>query len=299
MDRKFTLSCCSTVDLPYSYMESRDIPVLFYTYVVDGREYDDDMGRDPEALPRFYGFLKDGKLPQTSQINVAAYTEFFEKLLDKGGDVLHIAFTSGQSGSVHNAFLAAEELKDRYPGQRLVVIDSLCSSSGYGLLVDYAADMRDEGKTLDEVAQWVLDNRNKVHHQFFSSDMTQFRRTGRVSGAAAAVATVLNICPIMRLDDKGAIKAYSKVRGKKKAVETTVDTMEQCARNGRDYDGKCFVCHSQCPEDARLMIEAVEERFPKLKGKIRLCDIGTIIGSHAGQGTVAVFFMGNERPHME
>lgn len=299
MDRKFTLSCCSTVDLPYSYMESRDIPVLFYTYVVDGREYDDDMGRDPEALPRFYGFLKEGKLPQTSQINVAAYTEFFEKLLDKGGDVLHIAFTSGQSGSVHNAFLAAEELKDRYPGQRLVVIDSLCSSSGYGLLVDYAADMRDEGKTLDEVAQWVLDNRNKVHHQFFSSDMTQFHRTGRVSGAAAAVATVLNICPIMRLDDKGAIKAYSKVRGKKKAVETTVDTMEQCARNGRDYDGKCFVCHSQCPEDARLVIEAVEERFPKLKGKIRLCDIGTIIGSHAGQGTVAVFFMGDERPHME
>ena len=299
MDRKFTLSCCSTVDLPYSYMESRDIPVLFYTYVVDGREYNDDMGRDPEALPRFYGFLKEGKLPQTSQINVAAYTEFFEKLLDKGGDVLHIAFTSGQSGSVHNAFLAVEELKDRYPGQRLVVIDSLCSSSGYGLLVDYAADMRDEGKTLDEVAQWVLDNRNKVHHQFFSSDMTQFHRTGRVSGAAAAVATVLNICPIMRLDDKGAIKAYSKVRGKKKAVETTVDTMEQCARNGRDYDGKCFVCHSQCPEDARLMIEAVEERFPKLKGKIRLCDIGTIIGSHAGQGTVAVFFMGNERPHME
>ena len=85
MDRKFTLSCCSTVDLPYSYMESRDIPVLFYTYVVDGREYDDDMGRDPEALPRFYAFLKEGKLPQTSQMNVAAYTEFFEKLLDKGG----------------------------------------------------------------------------------------------------------------------------------------------------------------------------------------------------------------------
>ena len=283
MERRFTLSCCSTVDLPYAYMESRDIPVLFYTYVVDGTEYDDDMGRDPQALPRFYRFLEEGKLPQTSQINVAAYTEFFEKLLDKGGDVLHIAFTSGQSGSVHNAFLAAEELKDRYPGQRLVVIDSLCSSSGYGLLVDYAADMRDEGKTLDEVAQWVLDNRNKVHHQFFSSDMTQFRRTGRVSGAAAAVATVLNICPIMRLDDKGAIKAYSKVRGKKKAVEITVDTMEQCAQGGRDYDGKCFVCHSQCPEDARLVIEAVEERFPRLKGHIRL----------------AVFFMGNERPHME
>ena len=200
---------------------------------------------------------------------------------------------------MNNAYLAAAELKDKYPGQKLIVIDSLCSSSGYGLLVDYAADMRDAGEDIDTVAQWVLDNRNKVHHQFFSSDMTQFRRTGRVSGAAATVATVLNICPIMRLDDKGAIKAYSKVRGKKKAVETTVDTMEQHAQGGRDYDGKCFICHSQCPEDARLVMDAVEERFPKLKGKVRLCDIGTIIGSHAGQGTVAVFFMGDERPEME
>lgn len=178
MERKFTLSCCSTVDLPYSYMESRDIPVLFYTYVVDGQTYDDDMGRDPAALPRFYGFLKAGKLPQTSQINVAGYMDFFERLLQQGGDVLHIAFTSGQSCSVNNAYLAAAELKDRYPGQKLIVIDSLCSSSGYGLLVDYAADMRDAGKDIDTVAQWVLDNRNKVHHQFFSSDMTQFRRGG-------------------------------------------------------------------------------------------------------------------------
>lgn len=298
MERQFTLSCCSTVDLPYSYMESRDIPVLFYTYVVDGVEYDDDMGRDPEALPRFYRFIREGKLPQTSQINVAAYMEFFERLLQKG-DLLHIAFTSGQSGSVHNAFLAAEELRNKYPERKLVVIDSLCSSSGYGLLVDSAADLRDQGKSLEEVEQWVLAHRNRVHHQFFSSDMTQFRRTGRVSGAAATVATVLNICPIMRLDDTGSIKAYSKVRGKKKAVEVTVETMAQCAEGGADYDGKCFVCHSQCPQDAQLLIDAIEQRFPKLKGRIRLCDIGTIIGSHAGPGTVAVFFYGNERPKME
>lgn len=297
MERQFTLSCCSTVDLPYSYMESRDIPVLFYTYVVDGVEYDDDMGRDPEALPRFYRFIREGKLPQTSQINVAAYMEFFERLLQKG-DLLHIAFTSGQSGSVHNAFLAAEELRQKYPDRKLIVIDSLCSSSGYGLLVDSAADLRDQGKSLEEVEQWVLAHRNRVHHQFFSSDMTQFRRTGRVSGAAATVATVLNICPIMRLDDTGSIKAYSKVRGKKKAVEVTVETMAQCAEGGADYDGKCFVCHSQCPQDAQLLIDAIEQRFPKLKGRIRLCDIGTIIGSHAGPGTVAVFFYGNERPKM-
>ena len=261
MERNFVLSCCSTVDLPYAYMARRDIHVLFYHYVVNDQEYVDDMGRDPAALPRFYGFLKEGKLPQTSQINVAAYLDFFEEQLKKG-DLLHIAFTSGQSGSVHNAMTAGKLLQEKYPDKKIVVIDSLCSSSGYGLLVDTAADMRDSGATLEETAQWVLDNRNKVHHQFFSSDMTQ-------------------------------------VRGKKKAVETTVNAMEEHAQGGRDYDQKCFVCHSQCPEDARMLIDALEERFPKLKGKIRLCDIGTIIGSHSGPGTVAVFFMGDERPAMD
>lgn len=298
MEPKFVLSCCSTVDLPYSYLEQRHIPVLFYHYVVGEQDYVDDMGRDPEALPRFYRFLEEGKLPQTSQLNLGTYLDFFEEQLEKG-DLLHIAFTSGQSGSVNNAILAGKMLQEKYPDKQIVVIDSLCSSSGYGMLVDTAADMRDAGCSLEETAQWVLANRNRVHHQFFSSNMTQFRRTGRVSGAAAMVATIMNICPIMRLDDKGAIKAYGKVRGKKKAIETTVAAMEQHAQGGRDYDGKCFVCHSQCPEDAHELIAAMEQRFPKLQGRIRLCDIGTIIGSHSGPGTVAVFFMGDERPQMD
>ena len=298
MERQFTLSCCSTVDLPYSYMADRDIPVLFYTYVVDGREYVDDMGRDPEALPRFYRFLEEGKLPQTSQINVGTYLSFFEKLLQKG-DLLHIAFTSGQSGSAHNAMLAAKELQEKYPERKLIVIDSLCSSSGYGMLVDTVADLRDAGKSIEEAAQWVRENRNTVHHQFFSSNMTQFRRTGRVSGAAAMVATIMSICPIMRLDDAGAIKAYGKVRGKKKAVETTIEAMAKHAQGGENYDKRCYVCHSQCPEDAQMLIDGLEARFPRIKGKIRLCDIGTIIGSHSGPGTVAVFFYGDERPKMD
>ncbi len=298
MSDRFVLSCCSTVDLPYEHLVQRNIPVLFYTYVVDGREYVDDMGRDPTALPQFYAFLQQGKLPQTSQINVATYAEFFEQQLQKG-DLLHIAFTSGQSGSVNNAYIAADMLREKYPQRKIQVIDSLCSSSGYGLLVDEAADLRDEGKSMDEVAQWVLANRNRVHHQFFSSDMTQFRRTGRVSGAAAMVATVLNICPIMRLNDEGRIIAYDKVRGKKKAVAVTVENMLQHAQNGADYAGRCYVCHSNCREDAELLMAAIEEKFPHLRGKLLLCDIGTIIGSHAGKGTVAVFFLGDERPHME
>ena len=229
---------------------------------------------------------------------MGTYLSFFEKLLQKG-DLLHIAFTSGQSGSVHNAMLAAKELQEKYPERKLIVIDSLCSSSGYGMLVDTVADLRDEGKSIEEAAQWVRENRNTVHHQFFSSNMTQFRRTGRVSGAAAMVATIMSICPIMRLDSAGAIKAYGKVRGKKKAVETTIEAMAKHAQGGENYDKRCYVCHSQCPEDAQMLIDGLEVRFPRIKGKIRLCDIGTIIGSHSGPGTVAVFFYGDERPKMD
>ncbi len=298
MNRQFILSCCSTVDLPYNYMENRKIPVLSYTYIVNGEEYTDDMGRDPDARPRFYRMLAEGKLPQTSQINVARYLSFFEELL-KRGDVLHVAFTSGQSASVNNAFAAAAELKEKYPDRKLIVVDSLCSSSGYGLLVDEAADMRDAGKSIEETEKWLLENRNKVHHQFFSSNMSQFHRTGRVSGAAAAVATILNICPLMRLDAAGAIKAYDKVRGKKKAIEATVKEVSAHIQNGAEYDGRLWVCHSECPEDARMMIEALEACFPKQAGKIRLCNIGPVIGSHSGPGTVAVFFMGDERPVMD
>lgn len=294
MDRKFILSCESTVDLPYSHLEERHIPVLFYHYVIDDVDYTDDMGRDPEVRPAFYRMLSEGKLPSTSLINTETYKEYLRTLL-ADGDVLHLAFTSGQSSSVGNALIAAEELKEEFPDRQLCVIDTLCSSSGYGMIVDYAADLADEGKELSEVAEWVNANRNKVHHQFFSSDMTQFRRTGRVSGPTATIATILNICPIMRLDDKGRIIAYDKVRGKKKAVSRTVEEFLKHAQNGADYDQKCYVCNSNCKEDALALISALEDAAPALKGKIELKDIGPIIGSHSGSGTVAVFFMGDER----
>ena len=294
MADSFILSCESTVDLPYSYVSGRDIPVLFYSYLVDGKEYIDDMGRDPEALPHFYEMLKNGALPSTSQLNTFQYTEFFEELLQKG-DLLHIAFGSGMTGSVKNAMEAAEALRAKYPERRLIVVDSLCSSSGYGLLVDMAADMRDRGDSMEAIAAWVDQNRNKVHHQFFSTDLKYFKRSGRVSGAAATVGAILNICPIMRLDDKGRIIAYDKVRGKKNAIRETLRTMEAHVQDGVSYAGKCFICHSNCPTEAEETKVAVQARFPHIAGEIRICDIGTIIASHCGPGTVAVFFMGDER----
>ena len=294
MESSFLLSCESTIDLPYSYANERNLPVLFYSYQVDGVNYEDDMGRNPEALPKFYGFLAEGKLPTTTQLNEFQYETFFDNLLQQG-DVLHIAFGSGMTASVQNAMLAAETLREKYPERRLVVIDSLCSSSGYGLLVDGAADLRDAGKSLDEVADWVLAHRQNVHHQFYSTELKFYRRSGRMSGAAAAIGTVLGICPIMRLDDKGRIIAYDKVRGKKNAVARTVETMKRHAEGGEAYSGKVFICHSNCPADAEATKAAVAAAFPHIDGEIRICDIGTIVASHSGPGTVAVFFFGDAR----
>lgn len=294
MNRHFILSCESTVDLPYSDLAARDIPVIFYSYMAEGREYPDDMGRNPESLPHFYHLLDEGVLPSTSQLNTFQYEVFFEELLQKG-DVLHIAFGSGMTGSVRNAMEAAQVLQEKYPDRRLCVADSLCSSSGYGMLVDSAADLRDEGCSLQQVLDWVLNNRKRIHHQFFSTDLKYFRRSGRISGPAAMLGTVLSLCPIMRLDDNGRIIAYDKVRGRRNAIERTVQVMAEHAADGELYAGKCFIAHSNSPENAQLLKKSIQQRFPRISGEIRVCDIGTIIASHCGPGTTAVFFLGDER----
>lgn len=293
MNAEFILSCESTVDLPYSYISGRNIPVMFYSYLIDGEEHVDDMLRDPEALPKFYQQLADGKMPTTTQLNEFQYMAFFEEQLQHG-DLLHITLGTGMTQSFQNALRAAEELREKYPTRKLIVVDSLCSSSGYGMLVDYAADMRDHGCSIEEVENWLVNNRQRIHHQFFATQLDHYRRSGRMSGATAAIATILGICPIMRLDDKGRIIAYNKVRGKLHAIKETVDVMEQHAENGLRYSGKCFVCHSNCPQEAEKTKIAILERFSNIKD-IRVCDIGTIIGSHCGPGTVAVFFLGNAR----
>jgi len=229
------------------------------------------------------------------QINPEQAREALEPYLKEGKDILYIAFSSGLSGTYNSIRMAAEELQEEYPERKLIVIDSLCSSSGYGLLVDGAADLRDEGKSMDEITDWVLEKRKKVHHQFYSTELKFYRRSGRMSDAAAAIGTVLGICPIMRLDDKGRIIAYDKVRGKKNAVARTVETMKRHAENGENYSGKAFICHSNCLADAKATKAAVEAAFPHLNGEVRICDIGTIVASHSGPGTVAVFFFGDDR----
>lgn len=292
--RQFVLSCESTIDLPYEKMRARDVEVLFYSCTANGEIFEDDMDRNPEALDAFYEKLESGTVISTSQINDYTYYGYFKELLEKG-DVLHIAFGSGMTKSVYNAQRAAERLREKYPEHKLIVIDSTCSCAGYGLLTEYAADLRDRGASLEETAAFAEANKLRVRHEFFSTDLSFYRKSGRMSGPAAMLAAVLNICPILHLNRAGEIIAYSKVRGRKNAVKEVLRVMEEHAENGTAYDGKCVICHSKCAAEAELLKAAIEEKFPNLRGRTEVYPIGMVIASHCGPGTVALFFMGDER----
>lgn len=291
---KFIVTCCSTVDLPLEYMQQRNIPFECFHCNMDGKDIPDDLGQSITPA-EFYKRIADGAQPTTSQVSIANYMAFWEPFIKEGKPVLHITLSSGLSGSYNSACLAKEELLEKYPDAQLEVVDSLGASSGSGLLVAELADMRDAGKTLQEATEFALANRLRVHHWFFSTDLTSFFRGGRISRASCVFGTMLNICPLMNMDPPGHLIPRSKCRGKKKAMQEQVARMVQFADNGAEYDGKCFISHSACEEDAKAVAALVEENFPKLKGKVMLCNIGTVIGAHTGPGTVALFFMGAER----
>lgn len=294
MKGNFILSCGSTADLPYAHMQSRDVRVIFYHYILDGVDYEDDMQRDEAASEQFFAALKAGKIPSTSLINTADYMDYFENLLQEG-DVLHIAFSSGLSGSCNSALMAADMVREKNPPHKLVVVDGLCASGGYGMLVDLVADLRDGGASIEEAEAWIEQNKYRIHHEFIAGDMTHFRRTGRMSGATALIATVMSICPVMHVKKDGKLDAYSKARGKKNAAAALVNEMIAHAEGGLDYQGPCYVNHSNCPEDMAMIKAAVEEKFPQLVGKIVETRIGTIISCHCGSETSALYYIGDER----
>ena len=261
---------------------------------MDGKQYNDDLGKSI-AFPDFYQAMANGADTRTSQINQAEFEEYFETFLKEGKDILHLCLSSGITGVINSARMAKEELEEKYPDRKIYVVDSLAASSGFGLLMDRLADLRDGGMGLEELYHWAEDNKLKLNHWFFSSDLTFFVKGGRISKTSGFVGSMLNICPLMNVDFQGKLIPRYKIRTKKKVIHAIVDKMEELAENGLDYSGKCYISQSNCYEDARAVADLVEERFPKLDGKVQINDIGTTIGSHTGPGTVALFFWGNER----
>ena len=291
---EFVISCCSTADLTEEHFQKRGLSYICFHYELDGKEYTDDLGK---SIPfdKFYAAMVNGAQTRTSQINAEEFTEYFEPFLKDGKDILHVTLSSGISGVVNSAMMAKEMLEERYPERKIYIVDSLGASSGYGLLMDQLADLRDEGKSIDEIYQWALTHRLDMHHWFFSTDLTFYIRGGRISKTAGAIGGLLNICPLLNMDNAGRLVPRYKIRTKKKVIRAIVDKMEEFADNGLDYSGKCYISQSACYEDARAVADLVEQRFPKLNGKVEINPIGTTIGSHTGPGTVALFFWGSER----
>lgn len=275
-------------------MTNRNISFTPLHFFLNGKEYQDDMGATLSSAD-FYQAMRDGAEVSTSQVNVDEFTHYFETFLSAGQDVIHLALSSGLSGSYNSARIAAEILQEKYPDRKLYVVDSLAASAGGGLLVDALADQRDAGVDIDDLYHWVEANKKKLHHWFTASDLTWFVKGGRVTKAAGWFGTVLKICPVLNVDFMGRLIPRFKIRGKQNALKELVNQMKEHADDGTDYSGKCFISHSACYEDARAVADEIEAHFPRLNGKVQIYNIGTTIGCHTGPGTIALFFWGDER----
>ncbi len=290
----YVISCCTSADLSEEYFQKRDIAYICMHYELDGKLYADDLGKTL-SYDDFYKAMIAGASTKTSQVNADEYEQFFDSILSQGKDLIHFCLSSGISGSVNSATIALADCREKYPDRKIYVVDSLAASSGFGLLVDKMADLRDEGKTIDEVYEYAMANKLKLHHWFFSTDLTFYIRGGRVSKPAGYIGNMLNIFPLLNVDYEGRLIPRYKIRTKKKVIPFTAEKMFELADDGVEYSEKCFISHSYCYEDARALADLIEAHFPKLKGKVEIFNIGMTIGAHAGPGTVALFFWGPKR----
>lgn len=290
----YVLSCCSTADLSKEHFEERNINYICFHYSLDGKTYPDDLG---QTIPfdQFYQMMTEGAETKTSQINAEEFIEYFTPFLEAGKDILHLCLSSGITGVMNSAIIARDELSEKYPDRKIYIVDSLAASSGYGLLMDKLADLRDEGMSIDELRDWTEKNKLRLHHWFFSTDLTFFVKGGRISKASGFFGNMLNICPLLNVSHEGKLIPREKIRTKKKVIVAIEKKMEEFADNGLEYADKCFISMSACLDDAKAVASLIESNFPKLKGTVLINNIGTTIGSHTGPGTVALFFWGKER----
>lgn len=290
----YVLSCCSTADLTQEHFQKRNIEYACYHFSLNGTQYEDDLGKSV-PFDLFYKAMSEGADTRTSQINVSEYIDYFTAFLERGQDILHVTLSSGLSGAYNSACIAREDLIEKFPERKIYIVDSLSASSGYGLLMDRLADLRDEGMEIEELYQWANEHKLELNHWFFSTDLTFYVKGGRITKAAGWFGTALKICPLLNMNDEGKLIPRFKIRGKHTVIKRIVEQMKLCVRDGEQYNGKCYISQSACYEDAKAVAQLVEEAFPHLNGHVEINHIGTTIGSHTGPGTVALFFWGQKR----
>ena len=283
----FKIVTDSACDLSAEMIEALDLGIAALSVELDGRAY-----AEGEMTPKeLYDHLRSGKLPKTSAVNPELWADAMRPALEQGQDVLTLVFSSALSATCQNAFIAAEELRGEFPDRKLIVIDSLCAAIGLGLLVHTAARLRDAGKSIEETAAWIEEHKLNVCHWVTVEDLMHLKRGGRVSAATAVVGTMLNIKPIIRVDDNGRLESLAKCRGRKAALNYLLDRMAESF--DPEIDDTVFIGHGDCMEDAKYLEQKVRERFGVQNVHINY--IGAVVGAHTGPGVAVLFFYGKKR----
>lgn len=279
-------------NLPEDLIERFNLEMLPLTFMIEGKEYHSYSKEEHTDLKMFYDMMRDGKVITTSLPNLADSEATFESILAAGEDVLYLGFSSGLSGTYEAMETLAASLSERYPDRTFVCVDTLAASLGQGMLVYYACLMKEEGKSLEEVAQWVRDNRLKLVHWFTVDDLMYLFRGGRVSRTSAWAANLLNIKPVLHVDDEGHLIPMEKTRGRKKSIQAMVDHMAETADAPVDAQ-VVAISHGDCMKDVEYLKKLVTERFGVKEYIINYVD--PVIGAHSGPGTLALFYLGSKR----
>ena len=287
---EYVITINSTSDLPKEWVWERKIPVVPLNCTIGGNTYRDmyDLSAD-----EFYGMLRAGEMAVTSQPSPQAAIDMLEPILKEGKDILHIAFSSGLSGTYNSCRIAAEELMEDYPDRKIIVVDSLGASLGQGLLVYLAQEKKEQGEDMETVAKWAEENRLHMVHLFTVNDLNHLYRGGRISRTTAVVGSMLNIKPVLHVDNDGKLTAIGKVRGRKKSLQELVKLMDEKIGSYHDTCHTIFISHGDCEDDANYVAEKVKEKYQI--NTIIMNQVGATIGAHSGPGTMALFFVGDER----
>lgn len=289
---EYIISTDTSCDFPLEYVKQHQLPLVTLFYSIDGVTGENGCPSS-DVLKNFYDKMRAGSMTKTQQASIEDTEKVFREILKEGKNILHIAFSSGLSGTANAARLAAENMMEEFPGRKIIVIDSLCASLGQGLLVDYALKLQQQGKTMEETAKWLEDHIQNICHLFTVEDLKYLQRGGRISKTTALVGTMIGIKPVLHVDPEGKLVSISKVRGRKQSIQALVNKMEENIGKYRGEKQPIFISHGDCIEDANYLAELVKERFGY--DEFLINDVGPTIGAHSGPGTLALFFMGETR----
>lgn len=289
---EYIISTDTSCDFPLEYVKQHQLPLVTLFYSIDGVTGENGCPSS-DVLKNFYDKMRAGSMTKTQQASIEDTEKVFREILKEGKDILHIAFSSGLSGTANAARLAAENMMEEFPERKIIVIDSLCASLGQGLLVDYALKLQQQGKTMEETAKWLEDHIQNICHLFTVEDLKYLQRGGRISKTTALVGTMIGIKPVLHVDPEGKLVSISKVRGRKQSIQALVNKMEENIGKYRGEKQPIFISHGDSIEDANYLAELVKERFGY--DEFLINDVGPTIGAHSGPGTLALFFMGETR----